>query len=117
MEGINVVGAIIGAVAGIISGGLIGRVNIYSRINKSNLFGTGENPEMQKERGNTISEKVLILFVAIVFGGIGIFCLFFAGTAMEGATSNVSGPMTIRVFGGLAIALTALLLTAVFKKD
>lgn len=117
MEDINIVGAIIGALAGIVCGGFIGRFNIYNRINKSNLFGEGENPELQAKRGNTAAQKVIIMFVALVFTGIGIFCIFFTDVAMQGATENVSGPNMLRVFGGVALAFAVMLITAVFKQD
>lgn len=71
-----------GAIAGIITGAVIGRFNVYYRLNKANSFGADGNPEYKK---HTIAEmptitKVILLAAFLMF----CFVMIFSVMAMSG---------------------------------
>lgn len=95
-------GAILGAFAGI----LVGRYNIYIKLNKTNNFASDEEYKPVKQ---TTAGNIVLLAMAVGFAGFGAVCLFLGSVFLYGTG------ITIMFLGVLFIGAAALLSVAAVK--
>lgn len=96
----------LGAILGTFAGILVGRYNIYIKLNKTNNFASDDEYKPVKQ---TTGGSIVLLAMAVGFVGFGAICLFVGSILFSGTG------MTVMFLGVLFIGAAALTSVAAVK--